>query len=117
MQVTSPNLSEPEVSFNQPYAEAIEKRQDTINTLERLCIQVSGTLRCLAKPNGDGFHTFVREHMVWVDENNASHSTTTAQCISALQDLVRIMGSLKLHTPESSNLLFQTLPAHSVAKP
>ena len=95
---------------NQPLSEAILHRQETIHVVERLCVKVSETLKNLAIEENKGFHSFVRKKMVWVDKRH--HSTTTAQCILALQGLTKIMGGVKLRSPESRNLVFQTMPSH-----
>ena len=90
------------------FSEVVTRHAETINTLERLLVETADTLTCLAKKDNKGFFPFVREEMVWVDLSE--HPTTSAQCICALQDLIRIIGSVKLRTHESPNLPFQKVP-------
>ena len=96
------------------FSEAIADNSEMINVIERLCSQIGHTLICCAKSNNKGFHTFVRENMVWLEEGE--HPTTTAQCIAAMQDLVGIVGGFKLRAYESPSLPFQAMAARQLDK-
>jgi hypothetical protein len=93
------------------FCEAIRHKQETMSAVERLCVHVSRTLVCLSKEDDQGFHTFVRERMVWKDDTPSA--TVTAQSISALQALAGTISGMQSRTPESPNLVFQSLPDQS----
>ena len=95
-------------------AETIAQHTETMNAVERLCLQSGGTLVALGRSNNKGFYSFVRKMMVWTDAK--AHPTTSAQCISAIQDLRRALDGIKLTQPEPANLPFQPLAKDRVDK-
>lgn len=95
-------------------AETIAQHTETMSAVERLCLQSGGTLVALGRSNNKGFYSFVRKMMVWTDAKE--HPTTSAQCISAIQDLLRALDGIKLTQPEPANLPFQPLAKDRVDK-
>lgn len=95
-------------------AETIAHYTETMSAVERLCLQSGGTLVALGRSNNEGFYSFARKMMVWTDTK--AHPTTSAQCISAIQDLLRALDGIKLTQPEPANLPFQPLAKGRVDK-
>lgn len=95
-------------------AETIAQHTETMSAVERLCLQSGETLVALGRGGNKGFYSFVRKMMVWTDAKE--HPTTSAQCISAIQDLLRALDGIKLTQPEPANLPFQPLPKGRVDK-
>ena len=97
-------------------AETIAQYTETMNAVERLCLQSGETLINLSKKDNNGFYCFVRKVMVWTDSEKNEHPTTSAQCISAMQDLVRVLDGIKVTQVESANLPFQPIAIGRVDK-
>lgn len=95
-------------------AGTIAKYTETMSAVERLCLQSGKTLVALGRADNKGFYSFVRKMMVWTDIN--AHPTTSAQCISAIQDLLRALNGINLTQPEPANLPFQPLVKGKVDK-
>ena len=75
-----------ELAASERSAEAIARYTETMSAVERLCLRSGQTLVALGKNENKGFYSFVRKMMVWTDDKE--HPTTSAQCISAIQNLL-----------------------------
>ena len=96
-----------ELAASERSAEAIARYTETMSAVERLCLRSGQTLVALGKNENKGFYSFVRKMMVWTDDKE--HPTTSAQCISAIQNLLRALDGIKLTQPEPANLPFMPL--------
>lgn len=101
-------------SLGSTFHRLITDHADTLAASEKLLAQIGDTLLCLSKKDDKGFFPFVREQMVWLDTDE--HPTTAAQCVSALQDVTRTVGSINLKRAESPSQPFLKIDAYSFVK-
>ena len=86
---------------------------DTITACDRLCLlSARSLLQCIDKV-GDGRITFIRsvsrDLKTNIAEQPEGHSTTTAQCVIALQSVVPVMGRFRLGTRDAKDLPFHPI--------
>ena len=91
---------------------------DTITACDRLCLlSARSLLQCIDKV-GDGRITFIRsvsrDLKTNIAEQPEGHSTTTAQCVIALQSVVPVMGRFRLGTRDAKDLPFHPIDRSSM---
>jgi hypothetical protein len=103
--------ADPDSERVESFADEISRLSDTILASERLCLLSARGLADCAIDRADKSVTFIPgvSKNLLSEPDIREHRTTSAQCVTALQNLLPVMGRFQLGTHESKGLAFHPI--------